>query len=58
MEEIVIETNQVSENVVVETKKIVVHITGCVVEEGIVTLPEGARMADAIKMARGTYIRC
>ncbi len=34
--------------------KIVVHITGAVKETGILILPEGARIADAIEFANGT----
>lgn len=37
-----------------EKKEIIVHITGCVVEEGIVKLEEGARIVDAIEKAGGT----
>ena len=32
------------------------HITGCVEEEGIVELEEGARIADAIEKAGGTTL--
>lgn len=36
-----------------ESKKIIVHISGCVVNEGIVELSEGARINDAINSAGG-----
>ena len=36
-----------------ETNKIIVHIAGCVENEGIVELEEGARIADAIEKAGG-----
>lgn len=36
-----------------ERKEIIVHITGCVVEEGIVKLKEGDRIANAIEKAGG-----
>ncbi len=34
-------------------KEIIVHITGCVEKEGIVSLQEGARIADAVEEAGG-----
>ena len=37
-------------------KEIVVHITGCVENEGIVKLEEGARIADAIEKAGGATL--
>ena len=46
-----------NENIVTaEQKQIKVHIAGCVVEEGVVTLSEGARIADAIEEAGGTTL--
>lgn len=44
----------ISENIIEEEKKeIVVHITGQVVNEGIVKLEEGSRIIDAIEAAGG-----
>ncbi len=37
----------------INTEEIIVHITGCVEQEGIVKLKEGARIADAIEQAGG-----
>ncbi len=37
----------------ISNKKIIVHISGCVVNEGIVELSEGARINDAINSAGG-----
>lgn len=36
-----------------EEKEIVIHIVGCVEKEGIVRLPEGSRIVDAIEKAGG-----
>ena len=51
LESIVEEANniQVEE---VETKKIKIHIAGYVVDEGIIEIEEGARIADVIDKAR------
>ena len=40
----------------VEKEKIIVHVTGCVENEGIVELEEGARIADAIENAGGATL--
>lgn len=40
----------------VENKKIIVHVSGCVVNEGIVELSEGARINDAINSAGGSTL--
>ena len=46
--------NLVQEEKIEEVKKeIKVHVAGCVIEEGIVTLNEGDRIADAIEKAGG-----
>ena len=52
--------NQVTKEQVLENKeeteeqeKIVVHITGAVKTEGVVTLPENSRLADAVEKAGG-----
>ena len=37
-------------------KKIIIHITGCVIKEGIIEIEEGARVADAIEEAGGASI--
>src|SRR5574344_1776022 len=37
----------------IEGKKIVVHVTGNIKNQGIIVLKEGDRIADAIKMAGG-----
>ena len=36
-----------------ETKQIVIHITGCVKQQGIIKINEGARIADVIQLAGG-----
>ena len=51
-DQIQLETTKTSELNNVE--KIIVHVAGSVVNEGIVELEEGARMADAIEEAGGT----
>lgn len=51
---------ELEENTIVQNEQeekveeIVVHVTGCVVEEGIVKLKVGDRIADAIEQAGGT----
>lgn len=47
------ETKQEEKEIDEETKEIVVHIVGCVEKEGIVRLPEGSRIVDAIEKAGG-----
>lgn len=37
----------------VEARGIVVHVTGAVAEPGLVSVPEGARVADAVRRAGG-----
>lgn len=52
--ELELEENYINiENNVEVEEEIIVHITGCVVEEGIVKLKEGDRIADAIEHAGG-----
>lgn len=46
--------NKIENNVNELEGKIVVHITGAVKKTGILVLPEGARIADAIRAAEGT----
>lgn len=46
--------NTISENT--SNKKIIIHIYGCVVDEGIVELTEGARINDAINSAGGSTL--
>lgn len=41
------------ENNVVEKNKIIVHVTGCVVNSGVIEIDEGARIVDVIKLAGG-----
>lgn len=36
-----------------ETKQIMIHITGCVKQQGIIQIGEGARIADVIQLAGG-----
>lgn len=47
------ETKQEEKEIGEETKEIVIHIVGCVEKEGIVRLPEGSRIVDAIEKAGG-----
>lgn len=47
-----VDNTEFSEEVVVE-EEIVVHITGAVQKTGILVLPKGARIADAIDVANG-----
>lgn len=49
-----LQTEETQTEEVKNTEKIIVHIAGSVVSEGIVELEEGARIADAIKEAGGT----
>lgn len=45
-----------SENVIEEkhkTEKIIIHITGCVKEPGIIEIAEGSRINDAVELAGG-----
>lgn len=53
-EQLQIETAEKQESTIETQEKIKVHIAGSVVNEGIVELEEGARIADAIKEAGGT----
>lgn len=41
------------ENNIVENNKIIVHVTGCVVNSGVIEIDEGARIVDVIKLAGG-----
>lgn len=41
------------ENNVVEKNKIIVHITGCIANSGVIEIDEGARIVDVIKLAGG-----
>jgi len=52
-EEIVIPEPQNTETEIQEEEKIMIHIMGEVNNPGVVTLPEGARMIDAIEAAGG-----
>lgn len=49
-----IETENIEQNNSEQEEKIVVHITGEVNKAGVVILPKGARIADAIEAAEGT----
>lgn len=53
-EELQIETTEQTEELTEISKTIKVHIAGSVINEGIVELEEGARVADAITAAGGT----
>ena len=46
-----VEQNTVSENIQIET--IIIHVTGEVNSPGIVTLPSGSRISDAIEASGG-----
>lgn len=48
-----INTKNVIEEVIEEKEKIVVHISGQVVNPGVISLEEGARLIDAINIAGG-----
>ena len=41
-----------------ETKRILVHISGAVNQEGIIEMEEGSRIADAVDKARRTKRKC
>ncbi len=45
--------SETKEEIEISEEKIIVHIVGCVENEGIVELDEGARVADAIEAAGG-----
>lgn len=47
-------TNEIENRIEEKTEEIVVHVSGQVVNAGIVTLKEGARITDAIQAAGGT----
>ena len=49
-----IEYDSIDKNVT-ETKEILVHVSGCVKEEKIVSLPDGSRINDAIEAVGRTY---
>ena len=51
MDEVALEL-EVEENVT-ETQEILVHISGCVKENKVVSLPDGSRVNDAIEAAGG-----
>lgn len=53
-EQLQIETIETQEETAETKEKIKVHVAGSVINEGIVELEEGARIADAIKEAGGT----
>ena len=52
-DEIEVDTNEVENITEEETKKIVVHISGQVINPGVITLNENARIVDAINEAGG-----
>ena len=52
-----IENVSISENVT-EANEILVHVSGCVKENKVVSLPEGSRINDAIEASGRTYKRC
>ena len=52
-DELEIENTSIDENVT-EKNEILVHVSGCIKEEKIVSLPEGSRVNDAIEAAGRT----
>ena len=48
-----IEEDVIEKNDVEEINKIIVHITGCVTNPGVIEIEEGARIVDAIELAGG-----
>lgn len=51
------ENVSIEENVT-ETEEILVHVSGCVKENKVVSLPEGSRIEDAIASAGRAHKRC